>query len=151
MAKDGSATVCEQTPHETEVTPHVNQTTRTATIINALKQRAQGVLNDKSIDPQSRAVIRYALEINDPWLARLVEHVEAGQSIRDTFDFSQIDESSQVESGDEKMEALADIICRAGEQSAAALLVLMGMLENSAHPKVLVNVVKHAALRTAAS
>jgi hypothetical protein len=30
--------------------------------MNALKQRAQAVLNDKSIDVQSRAIIRYALE-----------------------------------------------------------------------------------------
>ena len=52
--------------------PHENRTTRTATIIDALKRRAQAVLNDKSIDPQSRAIIRYALETNDPWLAKLV-------------------------------------------------------------------------------
>src|SRR5678815_2368936 len=59
MANDSSATVRE--------TPHVNQTSRTNTIINALKQRAQAVLNDRAIDPQSRAIIRYALETNDPW------------------------------------------------------------------------------------
>jgi hypothetical protein len=47
-----------------EATPHVNLTTRTATNMNALKRRAQVVLNDKSIDPQSRAIIRYALEIS---------------------------------------------------------------------------------------
>jgi hypothetical protein len=29
-------------------------------------------LNDTSIDPQSRAITRYAMEINDPWLAELV-------------------------------------------------------------------------------
>ena len=34
--------------------------------MDALKRRAQAVLNDKSIDSQSRAIIRYALEINDP-------------------------------------------------------------------------------------
>jgi hypothetical protein len=57
MANHSSASVRE--------TPHVNQTSRTNTIINALKQRAQAVLNDSSIDPQSRAIIRYALETND--------------------------------------------------------------------------------------
>jgi hypothetical protein len=51
MATDTSATV----RHEA---PHTNRTTRTATIINALKRRAQAVLNDTSIDPQSRAIIR---------------------------------------------------------------------------------------------
>ena len=74
MANHSSATVRE--------TPHVNQTSRTNTIVNALKQRAQAVLNDKSIDPQSRAIIRYALEINDPWLARLVRRAGASHLAR---------------------------------------------------------------------
>src|SRR5215211_2890760 len=43
-------------------TSHVNRTTRTATIMNALKQRAQTVLNDASLDDQSRATLRHALE-----------------------------------------------------------------------------------------
>jgi hypothetical protein len=72
MASHSSATAREETPH-------VNQTTRTNTIMNALKRRAQAVLNDKSIDPQSRAIIRYALEINDPWLAELVRRADAGK------------------------------------------------------------------------
>lgn len=45
----------------------------------------------------------------------------------------------------EKIEALAEIICRAGDESAGALLVLMGALENSTHPKVLANTAKHFA------
>lgn len=80
MAKHSSAT--------TRETPHVNQTTRTATIMNALIQRAQAVLNDKSIDAQSRAIIRYGLETNDPWLAELVRRAEVRERI-DTIDFSQ--------------------------------------------------------------
>lgn len=80
MANHGSATVRE--------IPHVTQT-RTNTIINALKRRAQAVLNDKSIDPQSRAIIRYALEINDPWLARLVRRADAGEAIVDTLDIEE--------------------------------------------------------------
>ena len=79
MAQNSSAT--------REETPHVNQTTRTATIINALKQRAQTVLNDKSIDPQTRAIIRYALETHDPWLGELVRRAEARESI-EPIDFS---------------------------------------------------------------
>ena len=76
MANHSSATVRE--------TPHVNQTSRTNTIINALKERAQAVLNDRSIDPQSRAIIRYALETNDPWLAELVRRADAGETIIDS-------------------------------------------------------------------
>ena len=82
MASHSSATAREETPH-------VNQTTRTNTIVNALKRRAQAVLNDKSIDAQSRAIIRYALETNDPWLAKLVRRADAGESVIDTIDFSQ--------------------------------------------------------------
>jgi len=37
------------------------------------------------------------------------------------------------------------LICRAGDRSAAALFVLMGTLEHSAHPKLLANTVKHFA------
>lgn len=74
MAIDSSATAREHTPH-------ANRTTRTGTIIDALKRRAQAVLNDKSIDAESRAIIRYALETNDPWLAKLVRRAEAGEDI----------------------------------------------------------------------
>jgi hypothetical protein len=138
MANDISATPREQTPH-------VNQTTRTATIINALKRRAQSVLNDKSIDAQSRAIIRYGLETNDPWLAQLVSRADRGESISDTFDFSQTPEPNEDGSSEEKIEALAGIICRAGDESAGALLVLMAALENSTHPKALANTAKHFA------
>ena len=74
--------------------PHANRTTRTATIINALKRRAQAVLNDKSIDAQSRAIIRYGLETNDPWLAQLLDRLDAGENIAESFDFSQTAETN---------------------------------------------------------
>jgi hypothetical protein len=70
-------------------TPHVIQTSRTNTIVNALKRRAQAVLSDRSIDAQTRAIIRYGLETNDPWLAELVRRADAGEAIAETIDFSQ--------------------------------------------------------------
>src|SRR5689334_13636287 len=85
--------------------PHVNRTTRTNTIMNALTQRARAVLNDSSLDAESRVIIRHALETNDPWLAKRLRNEE--------------------ETNHEKIEALADIICREGEEAAAALFVLM--------------------------
>ena len=48
-------------------------------------------------------------------------------------------------SSEEKIEALAEIICGAGNESAAALFVLMGMMQNSDEPEVLANTVKHFA------
>jgi len=110
--------------------PHVNRTTRTNTIMNALNERAQAVLNDESIDEQSRARLRYALETNDPWLAEMVTEIP----VRDEADPSR-----------EKIETLAEIICGAGNDSAAALLVLMGALQNSTDPTILANTVKHFA------
>ena len=50
-----------------------------------------------------------------------------------------------VFSNEEKIEALAEIICRAGDEAAAAMFVLMGTLENSTHPKLLANAAKHFA------
>ena len=139
MATHTSATVRE-TPHSTQ--------TRTNTIVNALKRRAQAVLNDRSIDPQSRAIIRYALEVNDPWLAELVRRADAGDAIVDTFDFQEPPELNEDDSKEEKIEALTEMICRAGDKPrtrAAALLVLMATLENSSHPKALANAAKHLA------
>ena len=115
-------------------TPHVNKSTRTNTIMNALTRRAQAVLNDRSIDPQTRAIIRYGLETNDPWLAELVKRADAGESIVDALDCLQ---KTEDESGEEKIEALSEIICRANNEAAAALLVLMATVENSTHPKAL--------------
>ena len=49
---------------------------------------------------------------------------------------------------EEKVEALAELICRAGDEAgtkSAALLVLMSTLENATHPKALANLAKHLA------
>lgn len=146
MLKHGSASVREETPHVTEQTTPVTQTTRTATIINALTRRAQAVLNDKSIDAQSRAIIRYSLEINDPWLAELVRRAEARERIDDTIDFSEPPPTSEHDLSNEKLEALTNMICRAGDEpviKSSALLILMATLENSPHPKALANATKH--------
>ena len=120
MSNLNSARLREETPH----------------LSDALKRRAQSVINDKSIDAQTRAVIRYGLEINDPWLPDLVRCVDAGESIIDNF---------FVASSEEKIEALTDLICCAGDEPSAALLVLLSTLENSTHPKALANTAKHLA------
>ena len=119
---NSSASVCE--------TPHVNA---------AIKRRAQSLINDKLIDGPSRAIIRYGLETDDPWLAELVRRVDAGETIVDNL---------YVTSEDEKIETLTELICRAGDEPAtksAALLVLMATLEDSPHPKLLANTAKHFA------
>lgn len=110
-----------------EETPHLN---------DALKRRAQSIINDKSIDGSTRTMIRYGLEINDPWLPELVRCVDAGESIIGNL---------YIHSSEEKIEALTNFICRAGDEPSAALLVLLSTLENSTHPKALANTAKHLA------
>ncbi|HEU4710216.1 MAG TPA: hypothetical protein VFS76_01560 [Pyrinomonadaceae bacterium] len=141
MVTDTSATM----RHET---PHANRITKTATILNALKQRAQAVVNDTSIDPQSRAIIRYAMEINDPWLAKLVRRADEGETELETIDFSQTPDTLEQDLSDKRVRALAEMICRDGnepETKAAALLVLMSSIEDSAYPKSLANTAKDVA------
>src|SRR5690349_7199287 len=103
--------------NHSSATPHVNRTSRTNTIVNVLKQRALAVLNDESIDPQSRAIIRYAMEINDPWLAELVRQADSDG----TIDLSEIRLDNDADSTEDKIKTLTEMICRGGEEPAAAL------------------------------
>jgi hypothetical protein len=85
------------------------------------------------------------LETNDPWLPDLVRRADAGETISDTLDFSLEPKTIEDDSSEAKVEALAEIICRAGDEPAAALFVLMGTLEHSTQPKLLANTAKHFA------
>jgi hypothetical protein len=79
-----------------------------------------------------------------------VNRTEAGERISQTFDFSQTPEpnfsqppETNAETvGQERIEALAEIICQAGEESAAALLALTETFEKSANPKALAKMAK---------
>lgn len=56
MTTHSSAIAHQDTPHETETT--------IITVSDATKRRAESVINDKTIDPQWRTIIRAALELN---------------------------------------------------------------------------------------
>ena len=45
----------------------------------ALKRRARLLISNSSIPRQTRSLIRYALEIRDPYLAQVVRRVEGGE------------------------------------------------------------------------
>ena len=138
MVTHSSAPVRVETPHETETTQ--------ITISNALRRRAQGVINDTSIDPQWRNIVRYALEINDPLLPDLVRRADAGERIIDTPDFSQTHAIDEDHSEREKIEAMEDIICgTGGAKAAGALFVLMGTLHKSTEPEALAHQAMHFA------
>ena len=76
---------------------------------------------------------------NDTGLAELVSRADAGETI------SQTPAATGDDSNKEKIEALTETICAAGEESAAALLVLMATFEKSTDPKALANTAKHLA------
>ncbi len=126
MTSHSSATVRE---------PHAKRISWTNAVVNVLKERVQAVLNDESIDPQNRAIVRHALGTYDPWLARLVRQAESGPP----------DGNGRDDSNRAKIEELAEIICGSGEEASAALFVLMGRMQGAPEPRVVANTVKHFA------
>jgi hypothetical protein len=77
-----------------------------------------------------------------------VRRADAGEAIVDDLDFEEPFETNNDDSNEERIEALTELICRDGDEPgtrAAALLVLMATIENSAHPKALANASKHLA------
>ena len=148
MLNHNSAADREETPHT--VNPIQNDTPKVNRCIAVvLRRRAESVINNRSIDPQIRNVIRYALETSDPWLAELVRRADVGESLFDTVDLSQTFPNAELPT-EEKVEALADIICRSssGDDRAtrsAALLVLIAAIESSPHPRELAAVAKQLA------
>jgi len=72
-------------------------------------------------------------------------HERRRSGIQRSIDFSQTPEPDADPSTEAKIEALAAIICRAGDKPAAALFVIMGTLEHSTQPKLLANAAKHFA------
>ena len=139
MTTNTSATALEETPHETE-------TIRTPKCSNAVRRRAQSLIKDGSLDAESIALIRYGLEINDPQLPELVRRADAGERNLSTLDLSAMpDATYEDDATEEKIETLAEIICRGGDDCVAALLVLTAAIENSQEPKVLANAAKHFA------
>jgi hypothetical protein len=137
MINDNSAQLRDETPHS-------ETSTKTNTISDAIRRRAQSLMKDKSIGAGARAVIRYAIELDDPWLSELVRRADAGEPLIDAH----LSEANNELSTEEKLEQLAEMICRPGDEPetrSMALLVLMSTLENSTHPRALANQVKHLA------
>lgn len=75
----------------------------------------------------------------------MVRRAAAVEPTVDVIDFPQTPVRDEPDPGREKIEALADIICGGGNEAVAALLVLMGALQNSADPRTLAQTAKHCA------
>ena len=54
------------------------------TVDASLKRRARLLITNRTIPVKTRSLIRYALEINDPDLAQVVQRVEIGEMTIDT-------------------------------------------------------------------
>ena len=112
-----------------QATPHATNSTTNNTLSDAIKRRAQSLINDRAIDESDRAFIRYALATDDAsGLSELVRRVDAGEPIIDESCMLDADDEISIE---EKLERLAAMICDVGSQPEtrwAALLVLMSTL-----------------------
>ena len=137
MTIHSSATAQEETPHETKTT--------IITVSDATKRRAESMINDKTIDPQWRTIIRFALELNDPFVDELVSRAEAGEDIVETFESLRTPVPIENESILRKVEAMAEVIARSGDEPTAALFILIETLENSTDPRVFASRAKHVA------
>jgi hypothetical protein len=71
--------------------------------------------------------------------------------IIDTTDSSETPKTNEDHSSRETIEALAEIICVAGDEAMAALSVLVGVLQNSTEPQALENAAKDFAFTCAVS
>jgi hypothetical protein len=65
MTKHGSASPRKQEPR---------------TLDANLKRRARQLATDSRVDPRTRSLIRYALEIKDPCLEQIVSRIETGET-----------------------------------------------------------------------
>ena len=52
-----------------------------------LKRRARKLATDSRVDPRTRSLIRYGLELKDPDLEQVVNRVEAGETRIDHIHF----------------------------------------------------------------
>lgn len=139
MASHSSAIVREHTPRT--INSITNNTLNQPQISDVLRRRAESVIQDTSIDATSRAIIRYALEINDPMLSKLVQRLEDGEYIVDNI----AGDESENDSTEQRVEALAEMICQDDDHRtrAVALLVLLAAVETADDSKSLAKTAKH--------
>ena len=64
---------------------NINSTRKSHLIDASLKRRARLLITNSSIPSQTRSMIRYALDIRDPYLAQIVRRVEAGEMSIDSI------------------------------------------------------------------
>ena len=96
-------------------------------------------------DEISRLTSAERVKLIDILWESLVRQADAEETVVETIESELPETTGGDGSNREKIEALADMICQGGEESSAALFVLMAALQNSTEPKALAHVVKHFA------
>ncbi|HJP92425.1 MAG TPA: hypothetical protein VJ875_10745 [Pyrinomonadaceae bacterium] len=66
---------------------HGSASPRKRTLDASLKQRARKLATDSRVDPRTRSLIRYGLEIKDQYLEQIVNRVETGEMSIDHIRF----------------------------------------------------------------
>ena len=98
MARHGSASSRKEASRRKEAASLNEASARKGTSVHAetpkaidaaLKRRARLLLTNSSTPGRTRSLIRYALQIKDPYLAQVVRRVEAGEM---TIDHLQLEE-----------------------------------------------------------
>jgi hypothetical protein len=69
------------------MTKHGSASPRKRTLDANLKRRARKLATDSRVDPRTRSLIRYGLEIKDQSLEQVVNRVEAGEMSIDHISF----------------------------------------------------------------
>ena len=62
------------------MTNHGSASPRKRTLDANLKRRARKLTTDSRVDPRTRSLIRYGLELKDQHLEQIVNRVEAGET-----------------------------------------------------------------------
>jgi hypothetical protein len=101
------------------------------------------------ISAKERAEASHATtSTNDPSDPELLGRVDLDETVVDPMHYSETGVIIEDDPIEEKVIALADMICRAGDEptiKSAALLVFMATLENAPNPQELANRAKHVA------
>ena len=62
------------------MTKHGSASPRKQKLDANLKRRARKLTTDSRVDPRTRSLIRYGLELKDQYLEQIVNRVEAGET-----------------------------------------------------------------------
>src|SRR5262249_20655276 len=94
MAKDSSATTRVDELHANNDRDKATENTKQEAR-DLIKERARALIDNEAIDAETRSILKYGLEINDPVLEELVCMVERGESLDGDWQATQLDSKDE--------------------------------------------------------